>query len=213
MPNKPFPYVPQWASADAIPHILSGELALINDPLWADSGAPSAQAYATWASHICGMACLRMILGQRLGLSQAPSLFTLKDQCLANGGYVVEQAHIKGLYYRPFIEFVHKTYGLEAELKEHTPIRQLLPLIAHNRVFMASVHPSIRTPEQPPPHKGGHLILVYDYDTASDAVCFHNPSGHLPTTQQAVRMTISEFERFYAGRGILITTTPTAASA
>ncbi|MBP6115439.1 MAG: hypothetical protein KBC57_08075 [Neisseriaceae bacterium] len=205
MPSSRLPYVPQWASAHAIPQILSGELALIDDPLWADSGAPTPAAYAEWASHICGMACLRMILGQRLGLAQAPSLFALKDQCLAHGGYVQDGDRIKGLYYRPFIDWVRTHYGLFAELKEHTPIRTLLPHLGTSHAFMASVHPSIRTPQNDPPHQGGHLILVYGFDSAHDTLTFHNPSGHLPSTQQAVRMTVANFERFYAGRGILVT--------
>lgn len=204
MQTKPFPYVAQWASAHAIPQILSGELALIDDPLWAESGAPSAQAYAQWASHICGMACLRMILGQRLGLDHAPSLFDLKDQCLAYGGYLFEQGHIKGLYYRPFIECVAQTYGLEATLKEHTPIHTLLPLIGEAYVFMASVHPSIRTPEQLPPHQGGHLVLVYAANADAGTLTLHNPSGHVLATQQAVTLPAAVFERFYAGRGLLI---------
>lgn len=203
-PSLPFPYVPQWASAHAIPQILSGELALIDDPLWANSGAPSAAAYAEWASHICGMACLRMILGQRMGLDQAPSLFQLKDQCLAHGGYIQEGERIKGLYYRPFIEWVHSAYGLKAELKEHTPIQALLPGLGHDHVFIASVHPSIRTPENDPPHQGGHLILVYGYDAERHTLTFHNPSGHVHSSQQAVCMPVANFERFYAGRGILV---------
>lgn len=204
MPSPPFPYVPQWASAHAIPQILTGELALVDDPQWADSGAATPAAYAEWASHICGMACLRMILGRRLGLAQAPSLFALKDQCLAQGGYVQDGDRIKGLYYRPFIEWIQHAYGLKAELKEHTPIRTLLAHIGTSQVFMASVHPSIRTPENDPPHQGGHLILVYGFDATDDTLRFHNPSGHIPSSQQAVRMTVADFERFYAGRGILV---------
>lgn len=204
MTAHPFPYVPQWASAHEIPKILSGELALINDPLWANSGAPSPEAYAEWASHICGMACLRMILGQRHGLEHTPSLFTLKDQCLAHQGYVLENQNIKGLYYRPFIEWIRTAYGLSAELKEHTPIQDIVSALKTNSVFMASVHPSIRTPEVTPPHQGGHLILVYDHDDINQTVTFHNPSGHLLSSQQAVVLSISDFERFYAGRGILI---------
>lgn len=204
MTHPPFPYIAQWASAHAIPHILARELALIDDPLWANTGAPSAEAYAYWSSHMCGMACLWMILAQRDGVAQTPSLFALKDQCLSYGGYVLEGDRIKGLYYRPFIDFVGATYGLHATLKEHTPIRDLLGLIGPEHVFMASVHPSIRTPECTPPHQGGHLILVYATHAGADTVTFHNPSGHVLATQQAVTLPVSDFERFFAGRGILL---------
>ncbi len=76
-------------------------------------------------------------------------------------------------------------------------------VLSQRRYFIASVHPGIRRPEQTPPQRGGHLVLV----TAAEADCvtFHNPSGDSPATRQQVTLPLSSFGRFFAGRGIAIT--------
>jgi hypothetical protein len=67
---------------------------------------------------------------------------------------------------------------------------------------MISVHPSIRTPRQTPPHRGGHLVLVTGYDT--DGLLVHNPSGLPGRSQRQARVGFGALDRFYAGRGIII---------
>jgi hypothetical protein len=65
------------------------------------------------------------------------------------------------------------------------------------------VHPSIRWPEQEPPSRGGHLVLVFG--VAEDgALRFHNPSGSTPATRADARLPPEAFGRFFAGRGILL---------
>lgn len=67
---------------------------------------------------------------------------------------------------------------------------------------MASVHPGIRQPEQVPPQRGGHLVLVTAVE--ADCVTFHNPSGDSLETRKQVRLPMNHFGRFFAGRGIAI---------
>ncbi len=45
--------------------------ALPRDPSWQASGAHSIEEYVAWASHVCGMACLKMILAHRTGRDRA----------------------------------------------------------------------------------------------------------------------------------------------
>ena len=69
--------------------------------------------------------------------------------------------------------------------------------------FIASVSSSIRWPEREPPSKGGHLVLV---TAASDqGFRFHNPSGHNSATQANALLAPSDFDRFFANRGIAVT--------
>jgi hypothetical protein len=42
-----------------------GTGALLDDPLWQQSGAQTVEEYAQWATNLCGMACLKMILATR----------------------------------------------------------------------------------------------------------------------------------------------------
>ena len=75
-------------------------------------------------------------------------------------------------------------------------------MLARAEFFMASVHPSIRQPDTPPPAKGGHLVLVTAAD--EDGVIFHNPSGHGVESRSDVHLPLEIFDKFFAGRGVAI---------
>ncbi|WP_010626888.1 C39 family peptidase [Halomonas sp. KM-1] len=202
MSNRDVPaYYSQWVSNERIPDLLAGRLHAVDDPRWAESGAPSAEAYARWASHICGMACTKMLLEELCG--ERATLFELLERCREVGGYVVSEAGIKGLYYRPLVQLLRERHALQAEVVEHVEAERLAGWLDEGHRVIASVHPSIRTPEQDPPQRGGHLVYLFGRDE-SGRLRFHNPSG-LPGANQAdARLAPAVFERFFAGRGILI---------
>ena len=197
------PYFSQWESRDITLDVLAegAAAALWRDPNWASSGAATIDEYATWADHVCGMACLKMILAAREG--RARPILDLARACTVYGGYTVNGAgEIKGLIYAPFVEFVRRDFGLEAEVVVDIGTRDIAGILQRARYFIASVHPGIRWPDRPPPSKGGHLVLVLQAD--ADGILFHNPSGHEIATQEYVRLTPVEFDRFFAGRGIAV---------
>lgn len=197
------PYFAQFESRLLVADILAGRIHPANDPLWHASGAIDSEEYARWCDHICGMACLKMLLAQTTG--QVIPTIELMKQCREYGGYVVqEDGTIKGLFYRPFVSYVKEVYGLMAEVKEHTPIEEIVDLLGKGFVYIASVHPSIRTPEVTPPRQGGHLVYVFDKSPSGDELIFHNPSGHSTESQENVRLPLEVFARYYAGRGMLI---------
>ncbi|MEJ8545819.1 C39 family peptidase [Brevibacillus borstelensis] len=197
------PYFSQWESRKLVRDFLSGSVLPADDPLWQQSGATDQEEYATWSFHICGMACLKMLLAHRQKRI-APTIELMK-QCREYGGYVLgEDGTIKGLFYRPFVSFVADKFGLQAEVKEHTPMEEIGELLDQGHVYIASVHPSIRTPEVTPPRQGGHLVYVFGHNAQRQEVVFHNPSGDTPESQENVRLRREVFARFYAGRGILI---------
>lgn len=202
-PHRPIPYFSQWASPEMTLAVVAegAERALLRDPAWAESGAADVADYARWAGHLCGMACLRMVLAAR-GVAPLPRLLELARGCTAEGGYVVApDGAIHGLIYAPFLRFAAR-FGLAADIRLELTAADLPGLLAEQDVFLASVHPDIRWPERTPPRRGGHLVLV----TAADADCitFHNPSGHDPATQRHAQAPPAEFDRFFAGRGIAI---------
>ncbi|MCE8021363.1 hypothetical protein HOP51_14775 [Halomonas sp. MCCC 1A11036] len=202
MSNREIPaYYSQWVSSERIPDLLAGRVEAVDDPRWVESGAPSAEVYARWASHICGMACTKMLLEELKG--ERATLFELLERCREAGGYVVSEAGIKGLYYRPLVQLLRERHALEAEVVEHVGAERLVDWLDQGHRVIASVHPSIRTPEQDPPQRGGHLVYLFGRDE-SGRLRFHNPSG-LPGANQAdARLEPSVFGRFFAGRGILV---------
>lgn len=194
------PYFCQWESAHLASAIIRKELRLEDDPAWHASGARDIDEYARWASHVCGMACLKMVLAAESGRIH-PTL-ELARRSLSYGAYSeAEDGAIKGLIYAPFVRFVAQEFGLEAEVRVGLRADELAQVMTRARYFMASVHPWIRWPEREPPSKGGHLVLVTRASTR--AVIFHNPSGE-PGTQADVHISVADFGRFFAGRGVAI---------
>jgi hypothetical protein len=189
------PYFSQWASAALVAEFLDGRPSA-TDPLWAESGAADLAEYARWARHLCGMACLRMAMASR---GEAHSIHALRRGVEARGGYIDQGGDdIRGLIYAGAVQWLNER-GIAARIVLDEPMPELPP----GALYLASVHPRIRTPELDPPHKGGHLVLVFGQD-AEGRLRFHNPSGHDEQTRCDVRMAPAEFARFHADRGILL---------
>lgn len=195
------PFFGQWESAERIGDILSGALRAADDPLWPRSGAASAADYARWADHLCGVACLRMALAAR-GIVP-PRAFDLARELNTRGGYVAQpDGTIRGLIYAPAAAWLREAHGIDADVSVDVAAGDIPGRVADGGVFIASVHPSIRRPEQDPPSRGGHLVLVFG--AQDGALRLHNPSGDSAAAQRDVRLPVGVFERFYAGRGIAL---------
>lgn len=146
------------------------------------------------------MACLKMILAHNTGVVY-PTL-NLARVAQRYGAYVVNGESVNGLIYAPFVELLSHEFGLNATSYGSICISEVIRLVQDGFFFMASVHPSIRRPEQVPPHKGGHLVLITDADESS--ICFHNPSGDSFESQSSVILSVAAFEVFFANRGVSI---------
>ena len=203
-PLRHTPYYSQWESRDLTMAVLAegAKPALLRDPAWRSSGARTVEEYSRWAGHVCGMACLKMILAARTG-SVIPTL-DLARQCTEFGGYVVDPVTggIKGLIYAAFLALVREVYGLSGAVLTGLGAVNLPTVMQTADFFVASVHHAIRWPEKEAPSRGGHLVLV----TAAtpEGITFHNPSGHDSASQESVTLPMEIFDRFFAGRGIRI---------
>ena len=193
------PYFGQWETPALIGDIITGACRAEDDPAWAASGAESPAEYARWAEHLCGVACLRMALAAR-GI--APPRARELARLLTGYGAYVEQpdGFIRGLIYAPAITWLAEAHAIPAEIILEREAQDISPLLAHGGLFIASVHPAIRRPAEPAPGKGGHLVLVF---VAEDGTLrLHNPSGHDAPSQCDARVALTDFARFFAGRGI-----------
>jgi hypothetical protein len=194
------PYFCQWESPELVSDIIAGRMSAVDDPKWSLSGARDVEEYAHWANHLCGMACLKMVLAARTGRIW-PTL-ELTRGATRHGAYQVDDGVIKGMSYAPFVKFVHESFGIAARVVTHITASDVATIMTEADFFMASVHHLIRWPERSPPRKGGHLVLV----TAAfdDRIVFHNPSGHTFDTRTNAAVSPAIFEKFFAGRGVAI---------
>lgn len=193
------PWFGQWESRERIAGILAGSARAEDDPLWPRSGAASAAEYATWAEHLCGVACLRMALAAR-GIAP-PRALDLARELTARGGYVLQpDGSIRGLIYAPAVAWLREAHGIAAEVRVGVAAEEVPALVAGDAMFIPSVHPWIRWPDREAPARGGHLVLVF---AATDGVLrLHNPSGDTAASQSDARLAMPDFARSFAGRGI-----------
>jgi hypothetical protein len=194
------PYFCQWESADLADAIVNGRATPADDPLWQASGALDQQEYITWANHVCGMICFKMVWAVLSG-RVIPSL-ELTRVAMRYGAYTLDENGIHGMIYAPFVTFLREDFDIESRIEVNQSAKNIPALLQEGAFFIASVHPDIRWADRMPPRKGGHLILV----TAADekTITFHNPSGHTRETQENVMLSHETFDHFFAGRGILI---------
>ena len=193
------PYFAQWETPRLVSAFLAGRPAA-TDPGWAGSGAESLEEYARWAEHLCGMACLRMVLAAR---GQAETIHALRRAVQAHGGYVeTPDGDIKGLIYAGAVEWL-ATQSIPARVLVDVAVEGIPALLRGGGMFIVSVHPWLRWPEREPPRRGGHLVLVFGQDRQG-RLRFHNPSGHTAATRRDARLSLADFNRFYAGRGIAL---------
>lgn len=207
--NKAFrhtnvPYRSQWASPELNEGIIQGVIDPCDDPMWRLSGFPSAADYRFWARRICGIACLESIL-DFLSIPHG-TRYEMLGEALSFGAYIKHDDNsVKGLIYRPFCNWVRERFHLGVTVYEHTPLHHVAKAISASCMAIASVSSEIRNPTAPNARKGGHLILIHGSDP--DHILFHNPSGVSPY-QADVRLPISEAERFFAQRGMLVSIPP-----
>ncbi|WKX68579.1 hypothetical protein [Streptomyces sp. XD-27] len=210
--DRSLPYVSQWGSLDRNDEVViqraapSGVDVFLRrtDPSqlhdWASDGYHSREEYLFWSRKICGLACLQSLLhgwtDVRLPMRE------LLAQALDWGCYVVEpEGKVHGLIYRPFMAWVSSQFGLTCQLVERTPLQASARAVHPGQVLIASVSPEIRDPRTHEPRRGGHLVLIHA--VRGGIVRFHNPSGYSHNAESA-SLPIRVFERFYAGRGILV---------
>ncbi|MGW6025547.1 C39 family peptidase [Streptomyces sp. NPDC055099] len=190
------PSLTQFASPDLVGPIVYDGFDRAADPAWAESGAGTLDDYARWCGHLCGLTCLRMALGP-----SAPSLFELRDGALKYGAYTEDaDGTIRGLIYAPFAEYVRDVHGVNATVHRHLTVDEITGLLDGGHAVMVSVHYEIRRPHRPSPGRGGHLVLVTGR-SADGGLHLHNPSGIDAGTRTA-DLSLSDFEPFFAGRGV-----------
>ena len=194
------PYFSQWESPELVPRFIDGSLRAADDPQWAVSGARTPQEYEYWSGRVCGLACLKMIMGWR-GLP-VPATMRLVAAALAWKAYIPQGDRVAGLRYRPFAELVAEDYGIAVEVAPELSLGLLARLASPGTPVIASVHKWVRWPDRIPPERGGHLVLVTG--AADGLVRLHNPAGIPCASQRDALVEMADFARFFAERGLII---------
>ncbi|WP_432007420.1 C39 family peptidase [Streptomyces parvus] len=194
------PYFSQWESPELVADLVAGKRRASQDPLWKNSGAESRDSYEFWSGRLCGVACLRMAL--KFWFGTTPTAFEIVRECLDAGVYRLDGQKVHGLVYAPFADYVTNRWRIQADSRPQLPVSQLRGLIQEGALPLLSVHKSIRTPEVTPPSRGGHLVL--GVGASDSSIYLHNPSGFHNLSQEFAELSWHDFDRFYAGRGVVL---------
>ncbi len=141
-----------------------------------------------------------MILASR-GMP-VPATMRLVDRALEWKAYIPDGDRVIGLIYQPFADWVRSDYGVVVAVVPGLTMDRIRQTASPETPVIASVHHWIRWPERTPPRTGGHLVLVTG--VSEGALRLHNPSGLPGSSQCDVVVSQDDFARFFAGRGMII---------
>ena len=207
------PYYSQWESKELVSDFLSGNLKAEDDPKWNKSGAKNKLEYTNWSWNACGMACFQMIYAHMVGkkiplvelcrLSLNFGCYKVVKRYFNKGNYAES---LPGMFYKPFIEFLRKEFNIKAVVSTALVIGEITKAIGQGNFVIASVNASIRSSDKNTKKifRGGHLVLVFGYDSFKKELIIHNPSGLPHKSQEYVRIKIEDFKKYFSYRGIII---------
>jgi len=196
------PYFSQWESRELVEKIATKQIEAKDDPRWRESGAKNTKEYTLWSWNCCGMACLKMILAHNQ--HKIIPLVVLANQCLAYGGYEMPLEKSPGLFYRPFVTFIAKEYGLHGRAIGALTLAEIKRTVSDGGYAIVSVTAEIRLPSKEPTKHGGHLVVVFGYDDDKQVIYLNNPSG-FQGSQENVTLSYRQFMKFFDHKGIVIT--------
>ncbi len=204
------PYNSQWPSPEFVDVILKTEDRNgMLDPNWKDYGTIDPEEYKLWSRNTCGMSCLRSIL-QYTKCITFP-IMTLAKRCTEYGGYIPTSDDIEGMFYQPFVDYLKGDFNLNGRVANSLTLEQILQEVSRKNFVIASVSPLIRDPRLIPPTRGGHLVLITGYDldkSLSNDECgvlyIHDSTGYYNKNQKYAEISINDFMKFFAEKGIII---------
>jgi len=201
--NFKVPNVCQFARPEHAELSLRKQLAPAEDPYWEESGARSPERYADWAFTMCGMASAAMAIGYFNNEDMKP--VHLAEDALRTGVYTEERGGISNMKYKEFAHWL-RTHKLKAKVYSRLSTRGIRSALSEGQLVIISVNPNIRGYDTAPAGQiGGHLVVATGYDLVANTMSINNPSGFVSTdTQVNHTLSISEFGRYFAGRGIVI---------
>jgi len=198
------PFVCQFAHSDHSELSLKKKLDPKDDKYWFETGAISPERYAEWAFTMCGMASAAMALSHFKNKDIKPVV--LAEDALSHNVYHEEEdGTLSSMKYREFAEWIGK-YNLKATVLSRLNVRGIQFALTNEKLVMISVNPDIREYETASQtQKGGHLVIVTGYNKDERTIIINNPSGFVSNnTQIGHTISLKVFNKYYAGRGIIL---------
>ena len=161
-------------------------------------GTDNLKEYSHWAWRACGIACVSSIL--KTHSKPSVSLFSLTKEALNNNGYLFtgrSGATDIGWKHQALVDLLTKR-GFKAQLSGVLSSEGILNKIARGAIFIASVQSRLFK-------TGRHMVLVTSFT-------WNGKNSRLRVTDPFLldgnggnkEVALSEFKRYYIGRGIIV---------
>ena len=165
---------------------------------WINFGASKAE-YDKWILHVCGVCCLKMV-GDTLLKTQQMSLYNLTTLCLNEGAFRIrEDGEIEGIFHHPLCS-VANGLGIAAEVCGRLTEDRLERTVALGRTAMLSVNLAKVNPDL----RGGHLVIVHDYDASRDSFLLHDCSSVIRPNGCNINISRQELRSISNHKGLIL---------
>lgn len=164
------------------------------------------------SSNWCAVCCTRTILlAENRSAPSREELFEAAQDCHAYREITEGDDLIgwKGALHQDFVTFLWASLRLWAQAERNVDLGFVRQRLFEGYYILASVHPSIRFPDDrnEPEHKGGHFVLIYGFEIEDEACWFFimNSSGFASRQSQvAVRVPNYRLRQLFSGNVILV---------
>jgi hypothetical protein len=170
----------------------------LNEP-WIAFGAPNRSEYEKWHPEVCGICCLKMI-GDAYGFTSNTSLYQLAMKCKQKGGFKeLPSGEIQGVFYKPLLDLA-RSYGLDGNIESNLDLEKITTALQNDRFVILSLDKSKVDPRL----KGGHLVLVHAYESASETFLINDPEPILAEDGQNIEVGFDRLEEISNKKGLVI---------
>ncbi|HGJ65206.1 TPA: hypothetical protein ENS27_07430 [bacterium] len=166
---------------------------------WLQFGAPNRNEYEKWSPEVCGICCLKMI-GDAYGFTSNTSLYQLAMECKQKGGFKeLPTGEIQGVFHKPLLDLA-RSYGLDGNIESNLDLEKITAALQNDRFVILSLDKSKVDPRL----KGGHLVLVHAYESASETFLINDPEPILAEDGQNVEIDFNRLEKISNKKGLII---------
>ncbi len=204
------PYCSQFASAELVEGIVTEKMSARDDPRWKSSGAETLDEYEMYSWQICGMACLKMILGALFPDGEHHLVPLAKDaekhKVYRRNRKPDVRRNLDGMFHKPFTLFAG-TFGLKSFSVSNAGPYYIAYLLKKSHFVIASVSPAIRDDSPEPRSRSGHLVLVTGFRMENKQISgfyIHNPSGFYNKSQEHHFIPDYNWEACFSGNIIVV---------
>jgi hypothetical protein len=166
---------------------------------WMEFGAPSEEEYKKWSPEVCGICCIKMA-GDTYGTTLEKSIYQLTMECEQKGGFKKSlTGKVLGVFHQSLLD-LGKNYGLDGEVNTDLNSGEIIASLKDEKFVILSVNKSKINLKM----KGGHLILIHEYNPETEEFLINDPEPILAENGENVCISLNRLELISNKKGLIV---------